>query len=162
MTGGKVEKRVIMRPATRADLVEIVRLLADDELGSGRERLAEPLPAGYEQAFATIETDPNNELIVAEQGGVVVGTMQLTVIPSLSFQGSRRLQIESVRVDGRYRNQGIGRLMMEWAIERAREKNCRLVQLTTHKSRTDAHRFYARLGFVASHEGMKLDLMRDA
>ena len=153
---------IFMRPATRADLVAIVRLLADDELGSRREQLVEPLPAGYQQAFAAIEQDPNNELIVVEQGSVVVGTMQLTVVPSLSFQGSRRLQIESVRVDGRYRNQGIGRHMIEWAIEQARQKNCRLVQLTTHKSRADAHRFYARLGFVASHEGMKLDLMRDA
>jgi ribosomal protein S18 acetylase RimI-like enzyme len=156
-----VAEAIFMRSATRADLVAIVRLLANDELGSQREQVAEPLPAGYERAFVAISEDPNNELIVAEQAGVVVGTMQLTVIPSLSFQGSRRLQIESVRVDGRYRNQGIGRRMMEWAIARARQQQCRLVQLTTHKSRTDAHRFYARLGFVASHEGMKLDLMRE-
>jgi ribosomal protein S18 acetylase RimI-like enzyme len=156
-----VVESLSMRPATRADLVAIVRLLADDELGSQREQVAEPLPAGYDQAFAAIAADLNNHLIVAEQDGMVIGTMQLTIIPSLSFQGSRRLQIEAVRVDGRYRNQGIGRYMIQWAIEQAREKNCRLVQLTTHKSRTAAHRFYARLGFVASHEGMKLDLLLD-
>lgn len=149
---------LIFRQAGRADLGEIVRLLADDHLGQGRERYVEPLPEGYAAAFQAITQDPNNELIVVEQDGAILGTMQLTFIPSLSFQGSRRMQIESVRVDAPYRGQGIGQKMMAWAIERARERGCRFVQLTTHKDRPDAHRFYDRLGFVASHKGMKLDL----
>ena len=149
---------LLFRQAVRGDLAEIVRLLADDHLGQGRERFVEPLPEGYAAAFHTITHDPHNELIVVEQDGAILGTMQLTFIPSLSFQGSRRMQIESVRVDAPYRGQGIGQKMMHWAINRAREEGCRFVQLTTHKDRPQAHRFYRRLGFVASHEGMKLDL----
>jgi ribosomal protein S18 acetylase RimI-like enzyme len=148
-----------IREATQADLSPIVRLLADDALGSQRERYEDPLPAGYLRAFEAIDTDPNNELIVIERGQIL-GTLQLIFIPSISFQGSTRAQIESVRVDQPYRNQGIGRTLCLWAVERARLRGCRLVQLSTNKDRMDAHRFYARLGFIASHEGMKYDLKK--
>lgn len=149
---------MIFRAATYADIPEVVRLLADDQLGQQRERYEDPLPVSYYNAFAIIERDPNNELIVVELNGKIVGTMQLTFIPSLSFQGSMRMQIEAVRIDRRYRGHGLGQKMVQWAIKQAREANCRFVQLTTNKTRKAAHHFYERLGFVASHEGMKLDL----
>jgi GNAT superfamily N-acetyltransferase len=133
-------------------------MLADDFLGQQRERLEDPLPESYIRAFREIDTDPSNELIVAELDGELVGTMQLTFTPSISFQGGKRCTVESVRVDGTFRGQGIGRAMMQWAIERAREKGCILMQLTTHKDRVDAHRFYESLGFSKSHIGMKLKL----
>ncbi len=151
---------ISIRRATRDDVPEIVRLLADDPLGKERERFEQPLPEAYYQAFREIEADGRNELLVVEADGHVIGTMQLTFIPSLSFQGSRRAQVEAVRVDGRYRNHGIGRKLLEWAIERARHEGCRFVQLTTNIERADAHRFYYSLGFVASHTGMKLDLQK--
>ncbi len=146
------------RQATIADLREIVRMLTDDFLGQQRERYEDPLPESYIKAFREIEADPNNELIVAELDGDVVGTMQLTFTPSISFQGGRRCTVESVRVDEKYRGKGIGREMMLWAIDRAKEKGCVSMQLTTNSDRTDAHRFYANLGFSASHIGMKLKL----
>lgn len=149
---------MIFRAATYTDIPEVVRLLADDQLGQQRERYEDPLPVNYYKAFAIIERDPNNELIVVELNGKIIGTMQLTFIPSLSFQGSMRMQIEAVRIDRRYRGHGLGQKMMQWAIKQAREANCRFVQLTTNKTRQAAHHFYERLGFVASHEGMKLDL----
>lgn len=149
---------LVIRRATRADVPEIVRLLADDPLGQQRERYAEPLPAAYESAFAAIDGDPRHALMVVEHQGAVIGTLHLTFLPSLSFRGGTRAQIESVRVDGRYRGQGIGAWLLRWAIERARQEGCRLVQLTTNASRSDAQRFYERLGFVASHVGMKIDL----
>ncbi len=152
---------MIFRSATREDIVDIVRLLADDELGRQRERYENPLPVSYYAAFAAITQDPNNELVVVEQDGVIIGTMQLTIIPSLSFQGSKRLQIEAVRVDRDYRSHGVGQKMFQWAITTAREANCRFVQLATNKDRPNALRFYQRLGFVASHEGMKLDLLAE-
>lgn len=151
---------ISIRRATRDDVSEIVRLLADDALGKQRERFEQPLPDDYYQAFREIDADVQNELVVAVASGAVIGTMQLTFIPSLSFQGGKRAQVEAVRVDSRYRNQGIGRKLFEWAIERARHEGCRFVQLTTNIERTDAHRFYYSLGFVASHAGMKLDLTR--
>ena len=156
--------------ASLQDLPEIVRMLADDFLGQQRERLEDPLPESYLRAFREIEADPNNELVVAvvsdadasvagtDVGGTVIGTMQLTFTPSISFQGGRRCTVESVRVDEKYRGCGIGREMMLWAIERAKERGCISMQLTTNKDRTDAHRFYANLGFSASHLGMKLKL----
>lgn len=147
-----------LRQATFADLREIVRMLTDDFLGQQRERYEDPLPESYIKAFREIEADPNNELIVAELDGDVVGTMQLTFTPSISFQGGRRCTVESVRIDEKYRSKGIGREMMLWAIDRAKEKGCVSMQLTTNSDRTDAHRFYANLGFSASHIGMKLKL----
>ncbi len=146
------------RSAQRADLPEIVRLLADDELGSQRERYENPLPEVYYRAFEQIDRQPNLELIVAELDGQVVGTLQLIFIPSISFQGGLRAQIESVRVDKPHRNRGLGKQMMTWALERARERGASVVQLTTHASRTDAHRFYEQLGFKGSHLGMKISL----
>lgn len=146
------------RIARREDVASIVRMLADDELGSKREQYEEPLSDSYLAAFEQIDIDPNHELIVAESNGEVVGTLHLMFLPSLSYQGGLRAQIESVRVDRKCQNQGIGSRMMKWAIERAKARGAHLVQLTTHKSREDAHRFYDRLGFKGSHLGMKLNL----
>jgi GNAT superfamily N-acetyltransferase len=146
------------RRATRDDVPQMVRLLADDPLGSKREYFADPLPASYLKAFAAISADPNNELIVVESGGAVIGVLQLTFIPYLNYQGSWRALIESVHVAAPLRGKGVGAALMRWAIARARERGCRIVQLTTDKTRADAKRFYEQLGFRASHEGMKLHL----
>jgi GNAT superfamily N-acetyltransferase len=145
-----------IRAATREDVPTLVRMLADDPLGATRESAIDPLPAGYFDAFTAIETDLNNELIVAEHDGEVVGMLQLTMTPYLTYQGGWRATVEGVRVARTARSSGVGRAMMEWAIARAREKGCHLIQLTTDKQRPDAVRFYESLGFVASHEGMKL------
>ncbi|HEY0304145.1 MAG TPA: GNAT family N-acetyltransferase [Longimicrobiales bacterium] len=147
-----------IRAARRGDLPAIVRMLADDELGRKREAATDPLPDSYYAAFDEIERDPNNLILVAVQGDVVVGTLQLTYTPSLSYRGGWRATVESVRTDAEVRGQGIGRAMMEHAIGLARAQGCVLMQLSTHQSRTDAHRFYQRLGFKAEHLGMKLML----
>lgn len=147
-----------IRLATRGDVPEIVRLLADDPLGRQREDYRHPLPQHYYDAFDRINQDPHNELVIAEVAGNVIGTLQLTFIPYLTYQGGKRAQIEAVRVDQKYRSHGIGGKLFEWAIMRAREQHCHLVQLTTDKTRADAQRFYERLGFVASHTGMKLNI----
>lgn len=147
-----------IRRATRSDLPAIVGLLADDPLGQQRELASDPLPESYDRAFTIIDSDSQHELIVVEAAGEVIGTLHLTLLPSLSYRGSVRAQIEAVRIDRRYRSQGIGTYLFQWAIARAREHGCRMVQLTTNAQRGDAHRFYERLGFVASHVGMKLDL----
>jgi len=146
------------RRAVRADLPDIVRMLADDMLGAKREEYASPLPESYYAAFEAIVRDPNNELVVGELDERVVAVLQLTCIPNLSRRGSWRALIEGVRIDSSVRSGGVGRRLVEWAIARAREKGCRLVQLTSDKRRRDAIRFYESLGFVASHEGMKLEL----
>ncbi|MEV6282685.1 GNAT family N-acetyltransferase [Kribbella sp. NPDC051770] len=145
-----------LRPATRADLPAIVTLIADDQLGSTRESLDDLTP--YETAFAALEADPNQLLMVADRNGEVVGTFQLTFIPGLSRRGATRSQIEAVRVAASTRGTGLGRTMMQWAITESRRRGCSLVQLTSDKSRTDAHRFYTNLGFTMSHEGFKLTL----
>lgn len=147
-----------IRPAGRADVPAIVRLLADDPLGRARDDPREPLADAYWVAYEAIAGDPNNELVVLELDGAVAGCLQLTFIPGLSRKGALRAQIESVRVAAPARGRGMGRALFLWAIERARDKGCALVQLTSDKARADAHRFYASLGFVASHEGMKLTL----
>jgi GNAT superfamily N-acetyltransferase len=149
-----------IRRAARDDVPEIVRLLADDPLGSRRENYQNPLPRAYYDASDEIDRDPHNQLVIAEADGEVIGTLQLTFIPYLTHQGGKRAQVEAVRVNERYRGHGIGGGLFEWAITRAREEQCRLVQLTTDNTRSDAQRFYERLGFVASHAGMKLDLKR--
>ena len=147
------------RLAVQSDLESIVRLLADDELGGQRERYEHPLPASYHLAFEAIASDPNNELIVAEDDqGAVVAVLQLTFTPYLTHQGGWRATIEGVRVDRRLRGAGVGRRLFGWAIERARERGCHLLQLTTDKQRPEAKRFYESIGFVGSHEGMKLKL----
>ena len=153
-----MNSNTVFRIAVREDLPAIVRLLADDDLGSQREKFGEPLPQSYESAFEQIDNDPNHQLIVAELNGEAVGTLHLMFLPSVSFQGGLRAQIESVRVDKKLQNMGIGSEMMKWAIERAKERGAHVVQLTTHKTRQDAHRFYERLGFKGSHLGMKLSL----
>jgi len=149
---------VVFRLATRNDLPSIVHLLADDELGRQRERDDDPLPESYSIAFEKISSDPNHELIVAELNGRVLGTLHLMFLPSISYQGGLRAQVESVRVGTEYRSQGVGREMMKWAIKRARQHGAHVLQLTTHLSRKDAHRFYERLGFKGMHLGMKLSL----
>ena len=146
------------RPAAREDVPEIVRLLADDPLGAKREAYGSPLPERYYAAFEAIDRDPNNELVVAIQAARVVGVLQLTFIPYLTYRGGWRALIEGVRVDARLRSGGVGRKLFEWAIERARARRCHMVQLTSDKERPDAIRFYEGLGFVATHEGMKLHL----
>ncbi|RAO14886.1 GNAT family N-acetyltransferase [Micromonospora noduli] len=147
---------VIYREAARTDLPAVIALLADDVLGKARDFTE--VDEAYERAFAAIDADPRNQLIVAEQAGELVGCLQITYIPGLGRHGSERSLIESVRVRSDRRGQGLGRDLMTWAIDRARERGCALVQLTTDKTRGDAHRFYLGLGFVASHEGMKLAL----
>lgn len=152
------EEQLVFRTAKRDDVPIIVRLLADDDLGSQRERYEEPLPNRYYEAFEQIDHDPNHELIVAETNGKVIGTLHLMFLPSISYQGGLRAQVESVRVAKECQNQGIGSRMMRWAMERAKQRGAHIVQLTTHNSREDAHRFYERLGFQKSHLGMKLSL----
>lgn len=154
--GGFVSRAVRFREATETDLPAIVRLLADDPLGATRERLADPLPPAYGRAFTAIAADPNHELLVADRDGEVLGVLQLTFLPSLTWQGSWRAMVEGVRVARAARGSGVGQAMLEEAIRRARARGCRMVQLTTDKTRADAHRFYERLGFRATHEGMKL------
>ncbi len=148
---------VALRRATPSDLNVLLELLVADQLGSKRESLAGDL-APYERALAMIDGDPGQLLVVAEDGTAVVGMFQLSFIPGLARRGALRAQIEGVRVRADYRNKGLGAAMMRWAIDEAERRDCALVQLTTDKSRTNAHRFYERLGFRASHEGMKLRL----
>ena len=146
------------RRATAADLEDIVALLADDELGRKREDPDPPLNPRYIDAFAAIDADRNQFLAVVEEGGEIVGCLQLSFIPGLSRLGLWRGQIESVRIASSRRGGGLGKAMFEWAIAECRRRRCEIVQLTTDKSRADARRFYEGLGFVASHEGMKLAL----
>jgi GNAT superfamily N-acetyltransferase len=149
---------VSFRHAVKSDLPGIVAMLADDGLGRGREDSSIPLNARYIDAFAVIEQDPNQVLVVMEEVGDVVGCLQLAFIPGLSRMGMWRGQIESVRVMPGYRGKGLGRKMFEWAIQECRRRGCGLVQLTSDKCRTEALQFYESLGFRASHEGMKLTL----
>ena len=142
----------VFRRATPADLPAIVTLLADDVLGAARENPGDP---AYDAAVAAIAADANQLLAVADLGGRIVGCLQVSFIPGISHRGAWRGQIESVRIGADQRGSGLGRRMMDWAIEQCRARGCRMVQLTTDKSRTDARRFYESLGFVASHEGMK-------
>ena len=152
------EPTVRIRAATRDDVPAIVRMLADDPLGSTRERYADPLPDEYWAAWDAIERDPNQVLIVAEVEGETAGVLQLTLIPGLTRLGAWRAQVEGVRIDRARRRAGLGEIMFRWAIEEAGRRGCRLIQLTTDKQRPDAYRFYERLGFVATHEGMKREL----
>jgi len=162
-----VSAEVTFRRAERRDLAAILDLLADDEIARARSAVglaANGTPAAGTRrdaviaAFEAIDADPRNELVVADEGGEVVGTCQLTFIPGLSRGGTERMTIEAVRVRADRRGRGVGRRMMAYAIARGRDRGCGLAQLTTDKRRVDAHRFYEALGFVASHEGMKLPL----
>jgi GNAT superfamily N-acetyltransferase len=145
-----------IRRATAADVPAIVALLVDDVLGHGREDPVDPLP--YERAFALVDADPAHALVVAELAGEVVGTLQLSILPGLSRRGALRGQVEGVRVAGDVRGRGIGSALLGWAVDEARRRSCSLVQLTTDAARADAHRFYGRAGFAATHVGFKLDL----
>ncbi len=162
MTFEKTEilPNISVRPATRADVPAIVRLLADDMLGSQRERSEDPLPQSYYDAFERVAANPHVELVVAEMQNEIIGVLQLDFISGLSFQGGTRAQIESVRVDSRHRGRGIGKALFRWSIEFARQMGCYVVQLTTNAERKDAHRFYTDLGFKPSHVGMKLFLQK--
>jgi GNAT superfamily N-acetyltransferase len=147
--------RVVFRRARRDDLSSIVALLTDDDLGAGRESAdLEP----YEVAFAEIDGDPRHVLVVGDRDGEIVACLQATVLPCLTHGGRRRAQVEGVRVSERLRGAGVGRALLAWSIDWAREHGCGVVQLTTDKRRPDALRFYEASGFVATHEGMKLDL----
>ncbi|MFF8261045.1 GNAT family N-acetyltransferase [Streptomyces virginiae] len=145
-----------IRPATEADLPAIVAMLADDPLGAIRESPMDLTP--YRTALERLTGDPNQHVVVAVRAGRVVGTLQLTIIPGLSRKGATRSIVEGVRVHADERGSGLGTRFIEWAIEKSRAENCTLVQLTSDVTRTDAHRFYERLGFTASHVGFKLQL----
>ncbi|WP_128377494.1 GNAT family N-acetyltransferase [Streptomyces cavernae] len=145
-----------IRAAAPDDLPAIVEMLADDPLGAQRESPDDLTP--YRGALERLADDPNQHLVVAVREGRVVGTLQLTIIPGLSRRGATRSIIEGVRVHADERGSGLGTLFIEWAIDESRRQGCQLVQLTSDATRTDAHRFYERLGFVASHVGFKLQL----
>jgi ribosomal protein S18 acetylase RimI-like enzyme len=151
-------ERITFRTALLADVPAIVALLADDDLGSRRENTGTPLDQRYVDAFKAIEADTNQRLVVVDDGHEVIGTLQLSFIPGIARMGSWRGQIEAVRIAAHRRDSGLGQKMFEWAISECKSRGCKLVQLTTDKSRIDAHRFYEKLGFKASHEGYKLDL----
>ncbi|RGD61659.1 GNAT family N-acetyltransferase [Kitasatospora xanthocidica] len=145
-----------IRRATADDLPAIVAMLADDPLGATRESPDDLTP--YRTAFARIDGDPHQHLMVADRAGRTVGTLQLTVVPGLSRAGATRTIIEGVRIHADERGSGLGTELIRWAVDRSRELGADLVQLTSDATRTDAHRFYERLGFVASHVGFKLKL----
>jgi N-acetylglutamate synthase-like GNAT family acetyltransferase len=148
---------ITIRHARRDDVGVIVAMLADDPLGSARERLEDPLPASYFRAFEALEHASHIQLVVAEdEDGAVIGCLQLCILPGLSSQGASRGLIEDVRVAARCRSRGVGEKIVQWAVAEARAKNCALVELLTHNTRVDAQRFYARLGFQPSHVGMTL------
>jgi GNAT superfamily N-acetyltransferase len=148
---------MIFRKATTKDLNKIVEMIADDELGEKREIFQEPLPSEYLTAFKNIDNDPNQELIVVENdNSEIVGTMQLSFIQYLTYRGGLRAQIEAVRIRKDKRGLGTGKTMFEWAINRAKERNAHLLQLTSDKKRTKAIKFYEDIGFEATHEGMKM------
>ncbi|MFJ4842968.1 GNAT family N-acetyltransferase [Streptomyces sp. NPDC088746] len=145
-----------IRPASPADIPAIVAMLADDPLGAQRESPDDLTP--YHAAFRRLDGDPNQHLTVAVRQGRVVGTLQLTIVPGLSRRGATRSVIEGVRVHADERGSGLGTQLIQWAVDESRRQDCQLVQLTSDATRTDAHRFYERLGFTASHVGFKLAL----
>ena len=148
---------ITIRHARRDDVGVIVAMLADDPLGSARERLEDPLPAAYFRAFEALEQASHIQLVVAEdEDGAVIGCLQLCILPGLSSQGASRGLIEDVRVAAHCRSRGVGEKIVQWAVAEARAKGCALVELLTHNTRVDAQRFYARLGFQPSHVGMTL------
>ena len=146
------------RHAIARDLPKLVAMLADDRLGAQREDISRPLNSSYRAAFDAIDRDPNNVLILAETGQSIIGMLQLTFIPYLTHIGSWRCLIEGVRIHPDYRGRGLGTALIEWSIEAARKRQCRIVQLTSDKQRPEALRFYEALGFKATHEGFKLKL----
>ncbi len=153
-----MNKELKFRRATKDDLLDIVRMLADDNLGSTREKLSASLSDNYIRAFEIISEDHNQELTVVEMNRELVATFHLSYIQYLTHHGGLRAQIEAVRTNAKYRGQGIGKKIFDYAINRAKERGCVLVQLTTDKQRPEAIRFYKNIGFVATHEGMKFKL----
>lgn len=150
---------LVFKIAKKEDLVEIVYLLYNDELGKNRENFITPLPKSYIDAFENIDSDPNQELIVVKTlDGTIAATLQLSYIQTLTHQAARRVQIEGVRVSEIFRGRGLGTSIFEWAIERAKSRGARIIQLTSDKRRPSAIHFYEKLGFKASHEGMKIML----
>ena len=148
---------ITIRRARRGDVGVIVAMLADDPLGGQRERIEDPLPQGYFDAFERVQRDPNIQLVVAESGeGAIIGCLQLCILPGVSSQGASRGLLEDVRVASHCRSRGIGEQLVHWAVTEARAKGCKLVELLTHHTRVDAQRFYERLGFARSHVGMTL------
>ena len=147
--------RVRLRRAVAADVPALVRLMSDDGISAGRETTE---LAPYERAFARIDAEPAQLLVVGDLDGEPVCTLQLTVIPGLARAGALRGQVEAVRVRSDLRSRGIGEALLRWAVDELRARGCAVAQLTTDKRRTDAHRFYEGLGFVATHEGYKLEL----
>ncbi|MFE2494283.1 N-acetyltransferase family protein [Streptomyces scopuliridis] len=145
-----------IRPAAPDDIPAIVAMLADDPLGAQRESPDDLTP--YTEAYERLARDPNQHVVVAERDGRVIGTLQLTIIPGLSRRGATRSIIEAVRVHADERGSGLGTRFIEWAVDESRRQGCQLVQLTSDASRTDAHRFYERLGFTASHVGFKMSI----
>lgn len=150
---------VTYRDATEADLPTIIALLAQDQIGGRKDDASEPLDPVYAAAFAAIDADPNQRLIVAECGGSIVGTMQLSFLPGLLNRGAWRGQIEAVRIAADRRGEGLGAAMIDWAVEQCRARGCVMAQLTSNNDRVAAHRFYERLGWQKSHAGFKLYLM---
>jgi len=148
----------LFRHAVARDLPRLVSMLADDDLGAQREDSSQPLNPGYKTAFDAIDRDSNNALIVAELDQSIVGVLQLTFIPYLTYIGSWRCLIEGVRIHPDYRGRGLGTTLIEWSIEAARKRQCRIIQLTSDKQRPEALKFYESLGFTATHEGFKLKL----
>ena len=145
-----------IRRATIADVPEIVRLLADDILGQERECYQDPLPQSYYDAFADINADHNNYLMVVEQEQHIIGTVQMVILTNLSYRGRKRGQIEGVRIEQTCRGLGLGKLMIEWCVNKSRELDCHMVQLTMDKKRLKTIEFYKKLGFHDTHEGLKL------
>lgn len=149
-------ERIVFRAARKEDLPHIVELLADDPLGSARDDASLPLDARYAAAFDALSRDVNQLMAVAELDSAVIGCLQLSFIPNLTFKGMWRGQVEGVRVAKSWRGRGLGRQFMEWAIAECRTRGCGMVQLSTNITRPEAKRFYESLGFEASHVGMKL------
>ncbi|MBQ0983295.1 GNAT family N-acetyltransferase [Streptomyces sp. F63] len=147
---------LVIRPAGPGDLAPIVAMLADDPLGARRESPDDLTP--YRTALDLLTADPNQYLMVAVRDGRPVGTLQLTIIPGLSRGGATRALIEAVRIHADERGSGLGARLIEWAVDESRRRGCALVQLTSDATRTDAHRFYEKLGFTGSHVGFKLSL----
>ncbi len=153
-----MDSAIDIRLAVRSDVPQIVALLADDPLGSKREDFRSPVPETYYRAFEKISNDANQKLIVAIDNAEVVGTLQLTFITYLTYQGGTRAQIEGVRIAKSYRGKGLGKQLVQWAIEQSRNAGAHVIQLTTDRQRPEALQFYENLGFIASHHGMKLHL----
>jgi GNAT superfamily N-acetyltransferase len=156
ITEEDLDATIDIRRARREDVPDIVRLLMDDDFGAQRDSLEDLAP--YLEAFDVIDADPAHLLVIMERDGTVIGTQHLTFLPGLSYKGATRLQIEEVRISSGERGGGLGTQLIAWAIEQARERGCLLVQLASNAARTDAHRFYKRLGFEQSHAGFKLKL----